>query len=358
MPFQRQKTPKEFMKIPRIRKKKHSEDSGQHNRITNETVAEHREKILAGGRRFKYPVQYAKHRLVFNAIIIAIAAFLLAVVVVWWQLYLAQNTTTFFYRITRVLPLPVAIVDGRQVRFSDYLVGFRSQEHYLQNKEGVNLYTKDNKKQLEYIKRQALNDAIADTFAAKIASENNIKVTNAQIDRAIERQRESSDGITSKETYDAIVLDQFNWTPEEAREVTAARLLRQEVAFFIDKTASKQLKLVQTAMKTESEFDKIAASIPKFDGAKVESGVTPLVPSNNQDGGLAENASKMKVGNTSQAIRSTTGDGYYIVKLLDRSDDGRISYAYIKVSLTVFDKKLSNILNDSKVTEFISVPKQ
>ena len=30
------------------------------SRITNDTVAKHREQILAGGRRFKYPVQYIK----------------------------------------------------------------------------------------------------------------------------------------------------------------------------------------------------------------------------------------------------------------------------------------------------------
>lgn len=39
------------------------------NRITTETVAQHREQILAGGRRFKYPIQYARHKLVINAIL-------------------------------------------------------------------------------------------------------------------------------------------------------------------------------------------------------------------------------------------------------------------------------------------------
>jgi hypothetical protein len=31
-------------------------------RITNETVAEHREKVLAGGRKFKYPVGTFVHK--------------------------------------------------------------------------------------------------------------------------------------------------------------------------------------------------------------------------------------------------------------------------------------------------------
>lgn len=345
-------------KLSRLRRKKRSQAHEEHHqRITNETVAEHRERILAGGRRFKYPVQYARHKLVINAIIISFVAFLLALLVIWWQLYLAQNTSTFFYRITRVVPLPVAVVDGQQVRYSNYLVGFRSQEYYLQHKEGINLYSKEYKQQLDYIKRMALNDALADAYAAKLANERGIKISDQQIDRAIERQRQSRDGTTSIETYNAILLDQFNWTPEEAREVTAARLLRQEVAFQIDKTAAEQLALVQKKIKTEKNFEDVAASIPTLDGAKVETGVTPLVPSSNQDGGLAAAATKMKVGDISQVIRSTTGDGYYIIKLLEKSEDNRVSYAYIKIPLTLFSKQLEKIMSGNDVMEFINVPK-
>ena len=56
--------------MKKLRRKKRSAEAEQPSRITNETVAEHRERILAGGRRFKYPVQYARHRLVINTIII------------------------------------------------------------------------------------------------------------------------------------------------------------------------------------------------------------------------------------------------------------------------------------------------
>ena len=338
------------------RKKKNSEGVEAPNRITNETVAEHRERILAGGRRFKYPVQYARHRLVINTIVISLIALVAIIVLVWWQLYPQQNSSTFFYRITRVVPLPVAIVDGQNVRFSDYLVGFRSQEHYLQFKEGVDLYSKENKSQLNWIKRQALDDAVADSYAAKLANEKGIKITDQQIDEAIKRQRQSRDGVTSQETYDAIVLDHFNWTPDEAREVTAHKLLHQEVAYTIDTQATRQRDALVEKLKTESDFDKVAAAIPAEGDAKVQSSITPLVPSNNQDGGLAERASRLSVGQISEAFRSTTGDGYYVVKLLQKDNNGRISYASLKVPLTVFNKQLEKIKADHKVKEYISVP--
>lgn len=342
-------------KLHRFRKKKSSQEQETPNRITNETVAEHREKILAGGRRFKYPMQYARHRLVIITIIISVIAVIAIALTTWWQLYPVQNTSTFFYRITRVLPLPVASIDGQSVRYSDYLVGFRSQEHYLQYKEGVDLYGKENKSQLEWIKRRALNDAVADAYAAKLAGEKNITVSESDIDEAIKRQRQSRDGVTSQETYDAIVLDHFSWTPGEAREVTARKLLRQEVSYKIDDVAIRLRDQVVEKLKTDSDFDKIAASIQAIGDARIESSVTPLVPSNNQDGGQAQAASKLAVGQISQPFRSTTGDGYYVVKLLQKDNNDRISYASLKVPLTVFKKRLDAAMR-TQLKEYISVP--
>lgn len=127
----------------RLFRKKEKEVKAVPQRITNETVAEHRERILAGGRRFKYPMQYARHRLVFNTVIITVAALLLITLVGWWQLYPMQNTSTFFYRVTRVIPLPVASVDGEQIRYSDYLMYYNSSAHYLQRSEQLNLQSED-----------------------------------------------------------------------------------------------------------------------------------------------------------------------------------------------------------------------
>ncbi len=342
--------------MKKLRLKRKAAPQEPPSRITNETVAEHRERILAGGRRFKYPVQYARHRLVINAIIISVVALLAVVVLAWWQLYPQQNTSTFFYRITRVLPLPVATVDGQSVPYSSYLSAFRSQEHYLQTKEGVDLYSKENKQQLDFIKRKALDDAVADSYAAKLAKERNITVTSERVDAAIAHQRASRDGVTSQETYDAIVMDHFSWTPAEAREVTERKLLLQEVAYAIDKTAMTQRDQVLAKLKTEADFDKVATSIAPIGEARVQAGLTPLVPGNNQDGGLAAAAVKLDVNQVSDVFRSTTGDGYYVVKLLEKTSDNRVRYAYLKVPLTTFGEQLKALKKDDKrYTEYISV---
>ncbi len=52
------------MAKPNFLKRRQNQATSKPEHITNETVSEYRERILAGGRKFKYPVQYARHRLV------------------------------------------------------------------------------------------------------------------------------------------------------------------------------------------------------------------------------------------------------------------------------------------------------
>ena len=343
-------------KLPKLKRKKNAEPAEAPNRITNETVAEHRERVLAGGRRFKYPMQYAKHRLVINTIIISVVALVIVATAIWWQLYPVQNTSTFFYRITRVLPLPVAIVDGQEVRYSDYLMWFRSQEHNLQYKQGVDLYAKANKTQLNLFKRQSLDDTIADSYAAKLAKQIHVTVSSQEVNDDLKLQRQSSDGLMSEQTYDAVILDHFGWTPDELKDVTTRKLLHQKVAYAMDTTATKLKDEMTVALKTQTDFDKVAASIQAVNGVKIESDITPLVPSNNEDGGLATEASKLSVGQISPVFKSQNGDGYYVVKLLQKDNNGRISYASLKVPLTMFDKQLAEVKSEHKISEFIAVP--
>jgi uncharacterized membrane protein YqiK len=123
-----------------LKKKQPEQPAG---RITTDTLAEHRQQVLAGGRKFKYPVQYARHKLVMNAVIIVVAAIIILIGAGYYLLYQAQNTSDFMYRVTKVAPVPVAEVDGQSVRYSEYLMKFRSNLHYLTEKEQVDITTED-----------------------------------------------------------------------------------------------------------------------------------------------------------------------------------------------------------------------
>lgn len=325
-------------------------------RITNETVAEHRERILAGGRRFKYPIQYARHRLVLVTILISLAALIVFVLVGWWQLYLVQNSDGFLYRVTRVLPLPVARVDGEHARFSDYLMEYRSSIHYLQQIEQVNLDSEDGKRQSDFYKSQAMENVIASTFAEKLAREKGITVTEKQVQDAIDSKRRATNGELSNEAYDAVTLDFFGWGPDEHRRVMERRLIQQEVAYSIDTNATaRRDKAEKSLAQPGAVFETVAMELGGTEAEAIEIGAPGWVPKTNNDGGRSAAAAKMQKDQVSGPIKSTTGDGYYFVKLLD-SNDTQVSYAYFKIPLTEFTKRLDALKKDNKTQRFITIP--
>lgn len=325
-------------------------------RITNETVAEHRERILAGGRRFKYPMQYARHRLVFTTIVITLVAFLLILLVGWWQLYPVQNTSTFFYRVTRVIPLPVASVDGETVKYGDYLMYYNSSAHYLRQSEQLNLNDKNDQRQNNHIKRKSMDIAIANAYAAKLARELDINISQARIDQVTDDDRNTSTGRISQETYDASALSILGWTSDEYRHDTKNRLIRQDVSYAIDTEAKQQQEKATQLIQANKaiELDILAKELGGEGAAKVTNGVSGLVPHANQDGGLATAALTLGAGGISSPIRTSAGDGYYFVKLIEKTAT-QVSYSYLRIPLSEFNARLETLKKAGKVKEFIKI---
>lgn len=330
-----------------------SGDKEAQSRITNDTVAEHRERILAGGRKFKYPLQYAKHKLVINTVIISIVAVIVLMFVGWWQLYSVQNTSKFFYKVTQVLPLPVASVNGQPVSYSDYLMRYRGAAYYLETKEQVNLNSDDGKIQVDFKKQQSMDRAVSGAYVKKLAKELNLTITDAEIESLLKTQQ----GEQSQQTYDASILDYYNWSPDEYRTVIKATLLRQKVSYAIDKDARALIDKISLGL-VGSSFDlKVAIkSIKPIGSSKPVYGQPSWVPKANKDGGLAIEAAKLQKGKVSDVVKTTTADGYYLIRLLDMNAT-QVKYEYIKIPLTAFSNKLDSLKSNGEIDYYITLDK-
>jgi hypothetical protein len=344
------------MKKLSFKRRKEVKQATVPSRITNETVAEHRERILAGGRRFKYPMQYARHKLVFNTIIVTLVTLVLLAVVGWWQLYLVQNTSSFFYRVTRVMPLSVASVDGESVQYSSYLMYLNSSMHYLQQSEQVNLSSSDGKRQLDYYKRKNMDNAIADSYASKLAREMGVSVSDQDVTNTVNQQLNTSNGRISQETYDASTLNVLGWAPDEYRQAIKNKLLLKAVSYALDATAKNRANEATKLVQAQgADLTAIATQLGGQGNAKVTVGISGMVPLTNNDGGLSAAAANLEKDHFSGVIKTTTGDGYYFIRLLDKTDT-QISYQYMRIPLTTFSERLSALKVAGKVHEYISVP--
>lgn len=329
---------------------------GETTRITNDTVAEHREKILAGGRRFKYPIQYARHRLVINAIIIGLATASLLAAFGWQQLYMAQNSSAFFYRVTQILPLPVASVDGEPARYSDYLLNYRSSEHYLGKYDEVSLNSENGRLQLQYKKREALDIAVSDAYARKIAGSHDIAVSDKEVDGSLEVLRTTASGTVSRETSDTSTRRLLGLSPGDLETIVRNGILRGKAAFVVDTEAKKVQQEVDLALKNNKQsFEKVQGIVNKEHPDAVDIGITGLMDRSNMFGGLrASEVAQLAKGATSSVMRSVTSDGYYYVRVVEKTDK-EVSFAFLHIPLTKFNDSLTELKEKGKVREYITI---
>ena len=320
------------------------------HKTEKEKLDKRREEILAKGRKFKYPMQFAKHRLVFITIAIALIAVIGAGVFGWVSLYKTQNTGDVLYRLTTVLPVPVAKIDGEFVRYSDYLMIYRSSITPVEQQNGTSDSQTDMTSLREYYKRAALNDAEDYTYAIKLAKQMNITVTDEMIDRAFDEHRKLGGAKRSRESFLKVLKDNFVLTEKEYRRLLYLSLVKGEVSKKIDNDATAKAERAYAKAKTANGN---LAEVANELGLEYED-TGGLIDVMNVDGGRSDVAYAMSPNTLSDILTSSNGDGYYILYLREKADS-KVNYVSIKIPFTEFERRLNNVREENRVEEFITI---
>ncbi|MBP6924894.1 SurA N-terminal domain-containing protein [Candidatus Saccharibacteria bacterium] len=339
-------------KILSKKKKENVEGALVTSKVTNNTIEKKRQEVLEKGKKFKYPVQYSKHKLVINTIIIIIVVAIITSIAGWFQFYKAQSTSTFSYRVSLFLPLPVADVDGEKALYSDYLAQYRSNISVTERQEGSLNNEEDETRRSNYYKRQSMDNTVANTYAIKLARENNISVTDDEIEEVFNEHRKTSNAEVSESVFNKIIEDNYKLSPKEYRRMfIELPLLKQKVSAKIDTDAEKtKNNIAKKLSNNDGNFEEISQEY----GQDVEVSSPGFVKSTNIDGGRTKVALSLEKNEVSKPFISKSGDGYYIVKLLDKKDD-EVSYSYIKIPFKEFDHRLTELREANKISEYITV---
>lgn len=322
--------------------------------ITKENIEGHREATIESAKKFKYPMQQAKHIILISAVVVAIAAVAAFVVVSWWQLYTVQTTSSFYYTATKVIPVSVANVDGEPVNYGGYLRRVRASIHYLEDQESRNLSTEDGERELLHTKRVNLDEAEEAAFAAKIVRENGLSVTNEEIQANIDATLKSDGGGTiSERAFENSLERYYGWSLDDYRQIVRERLTVQKASFAIDTKAKTKINDIKSQLDSGADFAELAKKKSDDESTKNSGGNMGTVGINNiDDNGLIAAAKALKVGEVSDIISGI--DAYYIVKLNDKNDTS-IKYSAIKVILTEFDSQFNSLREQGKIQEYIDV---
>ncbi|MGB3023977.1 MAG: peptidylprolyl isomerase [Candidatus Saccharimonadales bacterium] len=337
--------------LSKFRRTKQPAEDKLDSRITNETVAEHREQIIAGGRKFKYPVQYSRHRLVVNSLLIVIGSVIVMTALLLWLLYVVQDTSKLLYRVTQFVPVPVASVDDESVRYSDYLRRLRSSLHFLESQQDLSPKTEDGQRQINYRKRVELDNSIYDTYVTKLARQHSLSVSNREIDLAIEIEIQQKH--ISKAVLQRTLSNYYDWSLEDYRSSMRMDLLKRKVSFTIDQPARQKAERIISSLRSGSDFGELARvesddQITKANGG--DSGIQSIESADSN--GVVAAVRKHNPGELTGLISGT--DGYYIAKLVAKSDTST-QYQVIKIGFTELQRRFDEVKRAGRVKEYIKI---
>lgn len=317
-----------------------------------EKVEERREEVLAKGRKFKYPLQWTRHRVVINTVLITVVVVTLVIVGVWLALYRLNMTDELLFRITKIVPVPVATVESENVPFSDYLMLYRSSMTSIERQSGSQFDESSlNELRTEY-KKSALHEAEKYTYAAKLAKESDISVSNEEVQTEFERHLKLGGIERSEESFIKIVQDNFGLDKGEYERMLYLSLLKSKVEMDIDAEANKVAGEVERLLAQNGDnYQAVAEAL----GDKINYQETNgLVDSKNIDGGRATEAMKLEPGESSGKFISMSGDGYYFVKLINKTDS-QVNFVSIRVPFTKFNQQFEQLNENGQISEFVTL---
>lgn len=343
------KKPKQMLNKLKRQKKPEAAASQTEQRVTNDTVSRHRDEVLSKGRQFKYPFQHSKHRVAIISMIVVVVALLLLGGYTGLQLYRWQDTSDFTKGVTGILPFPVARVNGSRTSYESYLFELSSSLHWQEKYGTTDLKSPDGKRQIEYLKRSALDKAMTNTIARSLAKQHKITVDDKEVDDVVARVKSSGGDLSQ------ILGESFNFTESELRRYIKDNILRQKVARELDAGAPKRVEAILAEIKAGKPFADVARASSEDletkqlggDIGVVEKGRANLPPE------VSDKVFQLQPGQVSDVIK--TSSDYFIVTVTEKVDENRAKVSIIRIKVKDMTQYLKEYREQNKVKEYIKL---
>lgn len=321
--------------------------------ITNDTIAEHREEVLAGARKFILPLQHSKRRIV----ILSLAIFVITVITFFaysvLALYRFQNTSTFMYRVTQIIPFPVARTKGQFVSYESYLFELRHYMHYYETQQKLNFETEEGKAQLKDFKQQAMDQVINDAYVKRLAKENGVSVTNYEVDQEIAIVREQSRLGTSDQVFEDVLRDFWGWSLNDFKRSLRQQILARKVASKLDTEAHERARTALAELKSGVAFDEVVKKYSDDEATKSAGGDYGIaIDRSSRDISAKVTDALFKLSPDAVSDIIDTGYSLEIIKLLN-IDNGKARAAHIQITLKDINEYIASARESSPPQQFV-----
>ncbi len=324
-------------------------------RITNDTVIAHREEVLSSARKYIYPLQHSKHRIVLITTSLIAAAAVIFISYSLVALYRLDSTSSFLYRVTQVVPFPVAKAGPRFVSYEDYLFELRHYMHFYETQQKLDFNTPAGQEQLTDYKKRALDKVINDAYVKQLAKQNGVSVSDQEVNDQITILRRQNRLGGSEQAYVDALRQNFGWSPEDFKRVIKQQLLEQKVVSKLDTETHQRAETALAEIQAGAPFAEVAAKYSDDPNGKTSGGEFGFLvdPASRDLNPITTDALfRLQPGEVSAVIN--TGYSLQILKNLETTGDGKIKGAYINFNFKNINDYINDLKDEEKATKYIN----
>lgn len=324
-------------------------------RITNDTVADHREEVLSSARKYIYPLQHSKHRVVRISLSLFAAVVLGFFVFCGLSLYKFQNTSGFIYDVTRIVPFPVAKAGESWVSYESYLFELRHNMHYYQTQQQANFTTKDGKAQLDRLRQQSMDQVIRDAYVKQLAAKHDVTISNQRVDSQVTLLRSENRLGNNERVFREVLKEFWGWNVSDFKRELRQQLLQQAVVSKLDTGTHKRAEIALGQLKGGADFAKLAAEVSDDPATKANGGrYAEPVTLHDRDVPPAVTAEIFRLRPNQLSGIIDTGYTLDIVKVIDAASTSR-NAAHIQFNLKDINTYLKPLQDKNPANRYIKV---
>lgn len=313
-------------------------------RITSSDIPEHREEVLSSARKLIYPLQHSKHKIVLITVSLVITALLAFFAVSTISLYRLHSSSVFMYKVTQIIPFPIARVGRSFVAYENYLFELRRYKHFYETQQKLDFDSESGQQQLQEFEKRALDKVVTLAYVKKLAKEKNVSVSDSEIEEQIQLLKAQNRLGNGDKVFEDVLKDYYGWSRNDFKRYLGQELLTQKVVATLDTSTQDRAKAAYKELQAGADFGAVAKKYSDDQASKANGGDLgfDISKTSTEVAPLATDALfKLEKGKYSTIIN--TGYSLEIFKLLEKKGN-TVRGAHILFNF----KDISTYTNDQK----------
>jgi hypothetical protein len=328
-------------------------------KITTENISEHREEVLKGARKYIYPLAHSKRKILTVTASVMVVAVIGLLVYCTLALYKFYQYNTFLYRVSQVVPFPVAKAGGHYVDYENYLFELRHYVHYYESQQQRNFGGSD-RDQLINFRKQALQNVINAAYVKQLAAKNHISVGNKEVNLRLNEVKAQNRLGNDNKVFSDVLRSYWGWSINDFKRSLKQQILVEKVTAALDNTAQQKAAGIEAKAKSGADFAELAKQTSDDPTAKDNGGdygfaITKTNP--NLPPEVVSQLFNMKVGGVSSMILASPvlanqGPSLQIVKLTGINGD-TVTAQHIVVNLKDISSNIAQLKKQKPASTYI-----